>query len=120
MSVIPLNHEPTYVKHHKPTLNLSESIKSSIRNNLRSSETAALACATAMSATSWTFSAGSVRSTSRMSLENQKIIFIKFINYYCNKIKYKNFYNNFFLCYFEFINNKVTDCCDSYFCAQNC
>lgn len=69
MSVIPLNHEPTYVKHHKPTLNLSESMKSSMRKSLRNSETAALACATAMSATSWTFSDGNVRSISRISLQ---------------------------------------------------
>lgn len=72
MSVMPLNHAPRYVRDQRRIPNLSESTMSSTKKSLRSSLTAALAFATAMSATSCTFSAGSVRSISRMSLQGQK------------------------------------------------
>lgn len=72
--VMPLKHEPRYVRHHRSTPNLIESTRSSTRNNLRSSTAAALMCDTATSDNSLTFSCGSDISYSRNSLQITRII----------------------------------------------
>jgi hypothetical protein len=70
--VIPLNQAPRYVSVHSRTPNLIESTRSSTRNSLLSSTTAALMWATATSDTSLTLFWGSDTSSSRNSLKRKK------------------------------------------------
>lgn len=74
MRVIPLNHAPKYVKHHNKTPNLIESTRSSTRNNLRSSTTAALIWATAVLDMSSTFCWGNDMSVSSSSLKRFVVV----------------------------------------------
>lgn len=70
--VIPLKMAPTYVRHHRHTANLMESMRSSTRKSRRSSTSPALMWTTAVSAVSRTLSWGSDRLKSRNSLQHDK------------------------------------------------
>lgn len=70
--VIPLKMAPTYVRHHRHTANLMESMRSSTRKSRRSSTSPALMWTTAVSAVSRTLSWGRDRLKSRNSLQHDK------------------------------------------------